>query len=642
MKFRYYTLTFCFALLPLFFFLGVFAAPASAEACEVTYPDAIWMRHEVSTYHDGDGNVFSGTPEYGGSSEGCVFAAVKGFFPEGMLYDQETGIISGTPSLSDSANTYEFKITVEVFKSKEILDTYDLEIVVRPKTPQEQLRPILLFDDEEEWRPLNINNFLTEGFTSEEVEGTFHHKICNSSKECEELTGSKAENEALFEKYLGDNAYIKIYEDSNGYHSSNEGCITELLKDCNLGSLYWHSLQPKGPGLEEPVFYDYWAFYRYNDYPILGEIFSVGEHEGDWEGVLVASNSEDYDPTGFNWVAMDSHGHTWHYLSGTLYCDGLEEESSCKDGPEGVKGQRVMAYVAEGSHATYPRPCEEICFRTDSDGELKIPWPFDTTPTEQEFGGEIPWPANDFFGSLVNLQDSSNQYWNSWDGRWGSDDPNVESPLDQYRAQVPWEMYGIEFRKNDKEEIEEIHHCTERYTDPESNDCEEANENFQTNSFNSSKEDSCSAWNGPFVQASICNPQELQRSIDSKEFADPGAVQLIAPEDLEGAAVDSSPGVTQLVSSQPLSEGSVIQFNGKLSSADQIMLKIETKSGSIREIVVQGVRAGKGKKTLKLISSKRCKVRAILTIKRRLAKKKIRLGVSSNQKVLKSRRCHSS
>ena len=63
------------------------------------------------------------------------------------------------------------------------------------------------------------------------------------------------------------------------------------------------------------------------------------------------------NPEGFAWVGMEAHGNTWRYLPEVLYCDWQPEPGSCgAPGSEGF-GQRVMAYVANGSHATYPRPC---------------------------------------------------------------------------------------------------------------------------------------------------------------------------------------------------------------------------------------------------------------------------------------------
>ena len=108
------------------------------------------------------------------------------------------------------------------------------------------------------------------------------------------------------------------------------------------------------------VFLGYWWFLGYNSSPWLKDsnrlpVLSVGEitchdHEGDWEGITVVLERRDgalHPAAG----VYDAHGMAVRWA-----WDELER-----------RVRRPVVYVAAGSHASYPRPCE----RAECDQRLR-------------------------------------------------------------------------------------------------------------------------------------------------------------------------------------------------------------------------------------------------------------------------------
>jgi len=548
------------------------------------YPEVMWTRAGSSAYHNTADGEESGEPFETGETSGWHYTVAEGFsMPGELTLNSTTGAIEGSPHSADEVNSEYHKLKIAAAKGGQTVLSNEFTLVILPSEPQQQLRPILLFDSGEKWRPLNVNDFLQEDFGGEQP----HHELCKGGGEgeCVEVTG-----EGTLIEHNSDEWGLNVHgssADDGDFHAPGINCEEGGLCDSDTeGALYWHPVQqreddnPEG-ALFGPKFYDYWAYYRYNQFELPGGLDGTGDppnepgtgdHESDFEGLTVASNSESDDPTGFNWVGMDGHGVTWHYLSGTLYCDYDEEIRSCLDGPDGVKGQRVMAYVAKGDHATYPRPCHEegetVCNQTsdDEDGEankhLSSEGGWTPYPSEQEFNGEDPWALNDTSSVLLNLEEAP---WATWEGNWSVLEGGPHGPLFQSRAIEPWEAYA---------------NCTERYT-TSGDDCEAAEDTARSSAFTLSD---CSSWEGPFVQAAICDPEVLAKTMRRGNFGEPGLASLVAGNSTE--LTDSAPGITQLVRNEPLAPGEIVNVEGQLSEQDQITLNVEVAPGEVQQLSV--------------------------------------------------------
>jgi hypothetical protein len=87
----------------------------------------------------------------------------------------------------------------------------------------------------------------------------------------------------------------------------------------------------------DDLWLQYWFFYFYNDYNLIGNFIKAGLHEGDWEMVQIRLKAETPD------IAV--------------YAQHAEAESRKWSQVDLVPGtQRPLVYVARGSHASYFEP----------------------------------------------------------------------------------------------------------------------------------------------------------------------------------------------------------------------------------------------------------------------------------------------
>lgn len=299
---------------------------------------------------------------------------------------------------------------------------------VAPANAQ-RLRPHLKFDSGEKWRPLDVDRFLDEP-GNERCDDGFPSDSCVPVGG---LTGLRSEPQS---EYLDLNGHGAGEPDDYRSPSLAEQCKGgggSQLQDCDEGpvsAIYWHAVEPPG----DPYTYlDYWWFFRLNEQ-------TANVHEGDWEGMTVASPKGDSGT--FHWAAFAAHDGNWRYLRDVLECDG-GGPGSC--GTEASKsGARVNAYVARGGHATYPRACASDCSQTAAGGES---WLF----SEEPFGGQRPWGRNGDSAALVALpeakdwDDPSVANWVDWEGLWGASGAggvvgnSPPSPANQARYDAPWE-----------------------------------------------------------------------------------------------------------------------------------------------------------------------------------------------------------
>ncbi len=232
-----------------------------------------------------------------------------------------------------------------------------------------QLRPRLLFDAKERWRPIDVDAFLAEP----------GHQACPpAGAPCTPLTDAAQLTAGVDHLDLrgtrGDG--------SDATAPDLATCAKSLpeLRDCDLDgrSVIYAHVAHRGTR----VAIDYWWFLRYN-------AFSLDQHEGDWEGMTVIA-----DRLGTRVLELHFAAHTgvWRYDA---------------DVPS-VVANRAKVHVARGSHASYPRRCTRLCRQTDG------------TLPESHFDGSRSWVGNSAAGCRRRcvrlLPDDS---WNAWHGRWG-------------------------------------------------------------------------------------------------------------------------------------------------------------------------------------------------------------------------------
>lgn len=244
-------------------------------------------------------------------------------------------------------------------------------------------RPVLRFDTAERWRPLNAESFLAEG-GHELCVDDWLGDTCNPLSNWTDLRSGSTENH-----------YLRIRGNGGppeGYHSPDPACRqSPPLLDCDTGpasAIYWEQAKPPGAY----TYIGYWWFLRYNDWHSLGG--DDFDHEGDWAGVTIAAPTG--DPGTFHFAGFSAHGLTWRYLREALICDDSNMVGSCGT-EQSPSGQRVHAFIAEGSHAAYPQPCGgDGCWQTEASGETDL-YP------EQDFDGERKWGRNNDPAALLRL-----------------------------------------------------------------------------------------------------------------------------------------------------------------------------------------------------------------------------------------------
>jgi hypothetical protein len=149
----------------------------------------------------------------------------------------------------------------------------------------------------------------------------------------------------------------------------------------------------------DELWLQYWFFYFYNDYNLIGPFIKAGLHEGDWEMIQIHLVDEQPDRAVY---AQHTHseGRDWRQV------DLLPST------------QRPIVYVARGSHASYFEPGTQWtgAWFDHADGKRKSP--------------EL---------QLIEVDEAGGQFgWVRWPGRWG-DTRKGSSPLDSPSPTGPGE-----------------------------------------------------------------------------------------------------------------------------------------------------------------------------------------------------------
>lgn len=299
-----------------------------------------------------------------------------------------------------------------------------------------KVRPHLLFDGHEPWRPLEVERFVSEQFPDREG-----HKACWDSPQsrCEPVAGlSQLQGRAAPD-------YLDIHgerENGTDYASPHRFCHTTAppAADCNGGAqaaIYYRRTTHEGHW-----YWDYWWFFRYNDYAgsfnHCNQVF-CGDHEGDWEGVTVVTMPSLTPEI----VAVVYAAHRNRIL-----VEG--SEAPLEDG-------HPLVFVAAGTHASYPYRCSAGC-RQYASVE-----PFGRL-SEDPHDGAVSWGGNEDadclkyhcvrplpeVGKPSDLALPRAGGWAGWPGQWGRTchegcesfphllQASPRSPGTQIRFKCPW------------------------------------------------------------------------------------------------------------------------------------------------------------------------------------------------------------
>jgi hypothetical protein len=297
------------------------------------------------------------------------------------------------------------------------------------------VRPYLFFDSRERWRPIAVDSFLAERYPGKSP----HHLLCTpaTGPACEPIEGL-----AALRPGAPGPTWIDIHGNAvNGtdFESPDPACHSEPpAVDCNGGpgaAIYY-----RRTGHEGLWYWDYWWFYRYNDYN--GDFnhcaIYCDDHEGDWEGMVVVT-TESLDPE----------------VTGAIYAahrDRIYVPATALP----TQGSHPVAYVAKGTHATYPYACAEECHQYSG--------LYDRHFLEGEHDGAVAWGGNSDAACEAShcvraLPGSAKPgaqklphaaRWAAWPGNWGSTCPggckglkvgfgsSPQSPGLQIRFKCPW------------------------------------------------------------------------------------------------------------------------------------------------------------------------------------------------------------
>lgn len=432
--------------------------------------------------------------------------------------------------------------------------------------------PVLRFDSSENWRPVNVDEFLAEG----------GHVLCEEEECDEEPIGGASD----LGSYGTTDSYIDIDgeygEGTSSYHTPTSGCITEGLLDCDAASSSAIYYRVTRPFFEEETAYryiDYWFFYRANEF-----VSQLGFHEGDWEGVTVAPSAT--TPGTFDYAAFSQHGTYYSYLRDVLRCEDRESESEPPEagtcGTEAEpEGQRISVMVANGTHANYTTPCSEtLPGDCSQNGEGRFDRGYDG---ERRWGNAFASP----YVTLLPLPPASPGYepgegpdpeawasgprgWADWPGGWGVPGGGLQgdgppSPL----------LQGVDIACATIDNPEGFCDGGPRAASASGSVDQPLSPGLVAMS--------CRSWIGANVSAALCNPRRLRAAVRRGRMGGSPSRRLQGSGRRRGAA--AAPGVVQLTG-RPLRHGSRVRLRGKVTRETTLMLRVRGRGKNRKTVFV--------------------------------------------------------
>ena len=415
-------------------------------------------------------------------------------------------------------------------------------------------RPVLRFDSAERWRPMNVEHMLAESH-----EDGRRHEVCarveGARDRCEPVAAVADLLGLSRSASLGQNTYLDLVgRERNGRDygaPASARCPRPgSSRDCDAGeptAAYYHVAAANGR-----FYVDYWWFFRYSDYSRVGFATTCSrrlltictDHEGDWEGMTVVVRADRSDQ--FEYAGYAAHEGFFRY-------GGAEVEK--------VDGRPVV-YIANGSHAAYPKPCRRRCRQPIKRVGIRLP--------DERADGRADWGRNRpeacGLGPQACLQPlpavgfDPRGSWNAWAGLWGADcssrcgtkgPQSPESPGRQDRFDAPWCFSAGTHETCDA---------------PTPGTGPAATPGLGT-------EADCRGWLGPLVSALACDKAVLAAALGPKQASPPTPLRItINDAEVSGA---TTPGVVQAVG-DPLKAGDRVVVEGTAAAGTELFFRAGT------------------------------------------------------------------
>jgi FG-GAP repeat len=385
----------------------------------------------------------------------------------------------------------------------------------------ERFAPRVLLDVSERWHPLDVNAFLSERFNDPANDPPLgaplpeYHFACpgvvpDDGFVCDPVRGPGDLERSAYE-YLDVRGNVDEPESYRmpGCTIANPDCAGVAGEGNPVGSIYFSFASTTAY-----QYVNYWWFFRFNDAPAAGDLLGQ-DHEGDWEGVSVAVPNNTTET--FDFGVLEAHGTLWRYLRDAMRCGGTTAAEPCTyaERPGGTAG--FNAYVASGTHASYPAPCVSGCRQT-TDGDLideifALP--------ENPYGGEIP--------ARLDEPAPLDFRWAAFGGSWGYG-KTVASPAapGQSRYYEPWE-----------------NQCTTRFS---ASSCPASSvaspDGSASGGGDTAPSAPCDPWFGPSVGAVVCDAEAITTALAAGQVGQGESTTLTGPPGMLSA---SGEGVAQLV-----------------------------------------------------------------------------------------------
>jgi hypothetical protein len=451
----------------------------------------------------------------------------------------------------------------------------DRPVVEVPNALQLELakrfRPILRFDSAEPWRPLNVDRFLDEAAAGPAQGQELCQRDIQGSERCHPVFGYREFDDTISHfRFAGENLYIDIAgRRPNGldYQTPSRCPASPPLRDCNQGSgtaIYYDVVGANGR-----YYIDYWWFYRYNDFPRLGSAAACSgeirilcsDHEGDWEGVTVVTPAD--EPNRVEYVDYAAHEGIFRYGAPQLDLGGPDRT-------------HPVVYIAIGTHASYPSPCDASDCRQLARTVIRRP--------EGSHDGRAPWGRNRDDACarkptcLIHLPPATadGRSWDAFAGLWGricenpkaadcpvASGPRSPSTQDRYRA--PWCAQTVAVNGQDFDKRETCDVVT-----PGTGAAAAPGLGTATD---------CRTWSGPSVAVLACDPDTLANALASDQVSNRNTITILVQGVNQGQT--ATPGVAQYIAS-PLRAPSQVLVRGRV---DELTVHARQPKGRSKDLV---------------------------------------------------------
>ena len=410
-------------------------------------------------------------------------------------------------------------------------------------------RPVLAFTGGEHWRPLDIPHFLGES-----------HRICRGASACDPAASTIVTTPDDLANYPFPDARIDIEgraDHPEDYQSPSCGSNGTSLYDCDIGpdTSYYYNIARSSGGY---TYLDYWFFYRYNEAPDASGALGYN-HEGDWESVSVAPSR---DASHVEFASFSEHGKWFSYLASNLTCGAnWQGPGSCS-----ATGQRVLSYVARGTHANYAQSC---------DGIPTLCWSHASGAPDGPHNGETLYGRNDESSALARFPQTAPagtswndgpRNWTDWPGRWGSGG-EVASPGSQSHFATPWQSS-----------------CAD------TNCPHERRAGTSRSQVRDARTGGCRTWFGSDVAALACDRRTAEAGVRGGRVGHAGAVTVTVGR--KRAATGQ--GLAQLMGS-PLAPGQRVHLAARQATAIELFVRVRDRGGRVYDVAFPPVALGRAR-----------------------------------------------